>query len=350
MPITFEDIVRESKVSKATVSRVLNNRANVAEKTRRKVLSAVKKLKYDPLLNMPLARRARTNTLGLVLPVEVVSPDRMDVYFYRAMTAFKKAGSDLGYNGSFFYMDELEKKVDAGLRPADAFIFFCPQGDWDRVLEKLRARDVPCVLVRRSTRVPHVPVISDDDYAGGTLVMAHLHQLGHRRIALAGTTTLPYVSDRWRAYHDYVRTHGLDADPGLEWYLDRRESISLEAWLAGLLRAPHPPTAVVCGHDLAATNVIKIVSRLGLSVPGDVAVVGYDDDYIAAVFHPSITTVKIPVSEMLGLACALARDMLHDGRATHTNIQVDNQLVVRESCGAIKEQTREVEKPPGMSQ
>jgi DNA-binding LacI/PurR family transcriptional regulator len=268
-----------------------------------------------------------------VLPVEVVAPDRMDVYFYRAITAFKKAGNDLGYAASFFYMDELEEKVDAGMRLADAFIFFCPQGNWDRVLEKLRARAVPCVLVRRSTRVPTVPTINDDDYAGGTLIMAHLHQLGHRRIALAATTTLPEVSGRWHAYQDFVRTHGLDAGTGLEWNLDKQNDISMEAWLEGLVRSPHPPTAVVCGTDLVATNVIKLLGRLGLSVPRDVAVTGYDNDYIATVFHPSITTVNIPVNEMMVLACAMVRDMLNHDRVVSTNVRLDNELIIRESTG-----------------
>jgi LacI family transcriptional regulator len=339
MAITIEDVARECNISKATVSRVLHKNPDVKEETRSRVLTVIKKLNYDPFQNIPLARHVKTKSLGIVLPVMVIGDDP-DPFFFRAISSFKKVTSSNGYDCVLYSTEELEKKlfgeaVGGALGLAcDALIFFCPHGNWNRLLKSLKQRDIPCLLVRRFTDVPGVPMIGDNDYDGGRLAMDHLFKLGHKRIAWVGGTVWPYLMDRQRAYRDFIKEQNLESDEMLEWDVSKQERYGREEWVRTVVRSATPPTAFFCTSDVTAYHVINALHAEGRRVPRDVSVVGYNNDYFANMMNPPLTTVNIPIQEMISLACRLAMDILDGGKMENVEIKARNELIVRGSCGA----------------
>ena len=338
MNITIRDIARKCKVSKSTVSRVLHDDAHVKEHTRKKVLDAIGKLQYNPYNNAPMAGQVTAKSLGLVLPSEV---DDTTPFFHRAISQFRKVVRGKGYECTFYTTADLAEKLNSNRMQElqslknNALVFFCPHGNWDVLLKGLKDRGIQCVLIRRQTTVPGIPVITDDDYEGGMLVYEHLFSVGHTRIAAAEGSSSEYMLGKQKAFTAFLARHGLADDKALRWDEVQQPEISLEAWVRGLVHSDNKPTAIACCSDQMAIQVIKVLKQEGLSVPENMVVTGYDNDYTAGLFSPGITTVNIPVNEMISQACKLAIDLLNGEQVGNVEMKFNNELVIRESCGSI---------------
>jgi DNA-binding LacI/PurR family transcriptional regulator len=335
MNITIRDIARKCKVSKSTVSRVLHDDENVKDDTRKKVLTAIDKLRYNPLQNFPLASQVSTKALGLVLPSDV---DDTTPFFHRAFTQFRKVTRENGYECTFYTTADLNKKINSNRMQeqqsinSNALIFFCPHGEWDTLLKELKERGIPCVLIRRQTKVPGIPVITDDDYEGGMLAYEYLYASGHTRIAIAEGGGGQYMMGKTNAFTDFLVKHRLPDDKALRWDEVKQQEYSVEAWVHTLVGNDNKPTAIACCSDTVAIQVIKALKQEGFRVPEDMAVIGYDNDYTAELFSPGITTVNIPINEMVSQACKLAIDLINGEQVGNVEMKFKNQLVVRESC------------------
>ena len=344
MKLTIKDIARECKVSPAAISNALNNKGRLKEDTRKKILATIKKLKYDPYKNMPWVRKTSTKFIGFVIPAS-----KSDSFYNYAMARAKNAISEKGYNCIMYFDWEIARITTDELHkgrnniPCDGLIFFCPYQNWDQSLQVLKSWDIPCTLIRRETRIKGVTMLSDNDSQGTLTAMQYLHQLGHRRIGLI--TVDPgiqnFLEARRRTYEEFMGRPGLENNAAWTFvFAQNRHAPVFDDWLKNVMDAPSPPTAFFCWDDDLAIRLIKSLARLGRRVPDDVAVVGYDNDYVGEQFHPALTTVNIPVTEMIEMACRIVFDELNGREGEKvlvekiSTIEFTNELVIRESCGA----------------
>jgi DNA-binding LacI/PurR family transcriptional regulator len=341
MALGVRSIARECKCSPATVSNAINNKGRINAQTRKKVLAVIRRLNYNPHGNIPWFKKVKTRLIGLVTPT---TSAEIDPFFSRAIACTREMTGRHGYNCVLYFDQEIAHKAveefhqGRGSIPCDGLIFFCPYHPWDQSLEALKSWGVPTVLVRRETTVAGIPTITDNDRKGSRLAMQHLHQLGHTRIGFVGTWAETVPDERFRAYRDYLRQHGLENSTA--WVCNKQTAArpELRAWLQELWAAPVRPTAFACTSDECAAGLINTLRGLGLRVPADVSVTGYDNNRTAAEFHPALTTVNVPVREMIERAGQLLFETLGRTHQDHApaeriNIEIENELVVRESTG-----------------
>ena len=344
MKVTIRDIAKVCKISPATVSNVINNKGRVKQGTRDMVMDTLKRMNYDPYKTAPWLKKAGTRLIGLVTPTTTTE---LDPFYNRAITSAKTATGKYGYNCVLYWDQEVVQKttesryLSRGIIPCDGLIFFCPFSKWDQALAKLKKWGIPAVLIRRETRVPGIPVLTDSDLSGATLAIEHLHRLGHTRIGLVPLRGEVYtIKERTRAYTDYIQQHGLEHNPA--WVFNRQETPELNQWLQQVMAAQMPPTAFFCESDDLAMTLIRALAGMALRVPEDIAVVGYDNEYSAGRFHPPLTTINVPVREMIEAACSIIVEQLRNdepGRTLVEKMEFKNELVIRESCGGNKTRT-----------
>jgi DNA-binding LacI/PurR family transcriptional regulator len=292
---TIADVAARAGVGVATVSRVLNSRSNVRPATRVKVLEAIEALSYRP---SPLARNLslrRTHVIGVVVPF-FTSPSAVE-RVRGVAAALARSQYDL-----MLFDIESEDRRDHAFQLFDRgdrsdgllMVSLIPP---DAEVDRLRAAGLPCVLV--DAPHPGLPCVVIDDVQGGELGTEHLIGLGHRRIGFIGDKSpdpfrFASSSDRTRGYERALGHAGIELRP--EYVREGSQSHHIARSTAiDLLRLPQRPTAVFAASDQQAIAVLEAARILGISVPDELSVVGFDDIDIAA--HIALTTVRQPLFE-----------------------------------------------------
>ncbi|WP_273653768.1 GGDEF domain-containing protein [Cellulomonas fimi] len=201
----------------------------------------------------------------------------------------------------------------------------------DRYVRDLGATATDVVLVGHS--LPGLPSVRADNAAGVAAAVAHLVEHGHTRIAFAGFRDVPDVAERFAGYQEGLRAAGIEPDDDL--VVDTSDNLEEGGEAAGraLLAAGLPSTAVVCGTDLNAIGLVRVLREAGRVVPRDQAVVGFDDIDRAAYESPSLASVAQPMEAMGAAAVELLRDRRDGGRRDDETLRVPTTFVPRESCG-----------------
>ncbi|MCL3777929.1 MULTISPECIES: LacI family DNA-binding transcriptional regulator [unclassified Actinomyces] len=291
--ITLTDIAEQAGVSTATVSRVLNGKANVADVTRRQVLVALDLLGYERPETLHQASRG---LVGLVVP-ELSNPI-FPMYAQEIEQLLAASGhipllctQTPGGTSEDEYIEMLVDRGVAGIvfvsgRHSDT------TGDVTRY-QRLRERGVPLVTINGNAPTIKAPGFTTDDRVSSRIAVEHLVSLGHRRIGLATGPTRMVPAQRKRAgYQDAMRAH-LPEEP-----LRVVERLYTYEGGASAVRAllEQGCTAVVCGSDLMALGAIQGARAAGLEVPQDLSVIGYDDSPLIPMTDPPLTTVRQPVT------------------------------------------------------
>ncbi len=297
--VTISQVAREAGVSKQTVSRVLNNRPDVAEDTRRRVQQIVDALGYRP---SPIARslsRGESHTLGVVgYGLEYFGPSHI-------LSGIEKEANRLGYTPLLNLVRQPERN-DVGViiddllaRHVDGIIWAVPEIGSNRAwVETIRSRlQVPLIFLSTRPR-PGLFVVDVDNRLGGRIATEHLLAKGHRHIGvITGPATWWNADQRRLGWQDALKAAGLPVDERLvvegDW-----SAASGERALHRLLTVQPDLDAVFACNDQMALGVIRAAYTLGLRIPGDLAVVGFDDIPEAAFFCPSLTTVHQDVVEL----------------------------------------------------
>jgi DNA-binding LacI/PurR family transcriptional regulator len=306
----MRDIADMAGVTPSTVSRVLSgapSKVPFGAETRERVLTAARQLGYRP---NPLARALRgapTLLLGAVVR------DFSDPFFAGVLEALSVEAMSRGYN---LVLGHAHGRLDDGLpltevleiRHCDAVLMLGDMQDQARLLDDLRVSSVPVVALWQGTSPIEFPTVDVDDRAGTLAALQHVHELGHERIAFA-SSYLPGGNPRRRdAYTDFMQmTFGHVPD---DYVQEVASSLAGgEAAMRALMALHDPPTAVLASTDLVAVGVLHAAYALGRMVPDDVSVVGFDDLLLAAHTVPPLTTVHMPVAEIVGEAVHLAIEL-----------------------------------------
>jgi LacI family transcriptional regulator len=326
---TIGDVARRAGVSTATVSRVVNQPDGVRGALRAKVEAAIVQLGYVPHAGARTLKSRRSGTIGAIFPTID------NAIFAKAIDALQRrlAESDhqlLIATNDYSPATEESQALNLLARGADALLL-CGTGQRPALLARLAARAVPVVHVMSWPPPPGLTCVGFDNARAMTQVVRYLLDLGHRRIAmLAGVTR---DNDRAASRLAGVRQALAAARIALPATRVAERRYALAAARDGLrclMEVASPPTAVVCGNDVLAFGALLEAQRLGIEVPRELSIVGFDDLELASHVAPGLTTVHVPAEAMWRRAAERVLSMLQgDDPAYDTEIEVS--LVVRGS-------------------
>ncbi|MEW6719379.1 MAG: LacI family DNA-binding transcriptional regulator [Thermodesulfobacteriota bacterium] len=322
------DVALKANVSIATVSRVVNNSAHkVHPATRDRVLRAVRELDFHPNALAKGLPTRKTLTIGIIIP------DISNPYYSEIVRGIQDVADKTGYSVTLQNTDGKKEGIVRSIyllreKSADGVIFsggIISGFETLSILRELKERVV--VIGRHDVDFPAVTV---DNIGGATQAAQHLIDLGHSAIGFIGgqdgsTTSL----DRQTGYRNALAQNGLKIQENLirlgSW--DPRSGYIMSK---SLLRGKERPTAIVAANDQMAFGAVKAAKELGLSVPGDLAVTGFDDIPLSSYFDPPLTTVAIPIQEIGAAAMRMLVGRISGGKFEKFKV-FNTKLIVRGS-------------------
>jgi len=327
--VTISDVAREAGVSMMTVSRVLNDKADVAAETRLRVLEVIRQLGYRPSRLARSLVTKRTNTLGLVVP------DNANPFFSDLARGVERSADESGYIVYLCNTDEDPKRETAILRSLEERrvdgVVLCSSRLEDEELAAALQGYGAVVLVNRQLSAESVSAVWVDDELAGRLAAQHLLLSGHRRIAfLAGPLASRSGRLRRKGFQSELSAAGVSCPP--EWMPHGAPTVEGGTTAAYQVLTCQPaPTALFCFNDLVAVGALLACTELGLGVPHDVAVVGADDIPLAALVTPALTTVRVPRYELGSQAVRLLLEQVAGQAGGGQEVVLKPELVVRDS-------------------
>jgi LacI family transcriptional regulator len=351
--VTIDDIARIAGVSRTTVSRVLNHKPDVDPDTRERILEIIEQQNFIPSTAASGLATGRSRLIGMLIPawvwpllsdltygiVEVVKQTPYELVLYSIND------EDIERDRSEVINRVLASQLTAGLLA----IF---PGRASQHLTKLYKQGFPVVIIDDQEEQV-TPWVGADNTTGAYIATRHLISLGHRRIAhIQGPSEYLVSHDRYNGYRKALLEAGIPPDPSLVLEGDFMP-LSGRACASKFFELPEEkrPTAIFAASDQMAYGVLVAADEYGLSVPEDIALVGFDDDTPSAHTRPALTTVRVPLLEMgrQGIELLLSMldsPMIHRGGrnkaslSTGTNfdaspirVQLPTSLIVRASCG-----------------
>ena len=327
-PVTIKEVASEVGVSVATVSRALIHPELLREDTRTKVLAVIDRLGYQPNLIARDLRRRETRLVFVVVPS--LSP-----FFLEVFRGVERGARQAGYAVLVGHAERDGEREQLFLdqvasRRADGMI--------------LVTSSEPAVLAARTRPMPPVvaalewidglnlPTVRIDHRAASVSATNHLIELGHRRIAhIAGPVKAPMAQHRREGFEAAMRQAGLDPQTYPRICGDFTVAFG-EAAMQTLLACDPPPTAVFAANDEMAVGAIQAIKRAGLTVGRDISVIGFDDQRIASLYEPALTTVRVPTEELGYRSMLTLADIMH-GKPIEPDVVLPTTVVVRLTTG-----------------
>ncbi len=327
---TMTEVARRAGVSVTTVSHVVNGTRPVGEATRAAVLAAIRETGVAPGVLARSEARVRTDTIGLAISA-ISNP-----YFAEVVQGIE---AEAARNDLTLLLTDTHEDPERELRSARAFsrrrvdgVILAASPDARAALAHLDAQGVPVVLLDRMVSEAHDQVGPENVEATVTLVR-HLADLGHRRIGLVtGLAGLATTAERQHGYELALRRSRLPLDPAL---VRDGGSDAEPARVAvhELLALRDPPTGLVVGNNHMTIGAVRALQEAGLAVPGDVALVAFDDFEWADLFSPRLTTMAQPGRELGAEAVRLLLSRLRDPGQAPRAVRFAPRFMHRDSCG-----------------
>ncbi len=339
--VNLRMLAEHLELSQTTISLVLNNSPSarsIPQETRNRVTEAAERLNYRPNYFARSLRQSKSMSVG------VLAPDLSEGYFTRVMSGVVQeltAAHYFYFTACHDWKRELIEKYPRMLveRAVDGFLLLNTPADHIEV-------PVPVVAISAHSAMANVTNITLDHHLAVSQALTHLHALGHRRIAfMRGPRAIPDSEYRWESIQQVAHEMNLKIDPALViridsagWSMkDNYHPMAPEIGykpMQGLLEKTRDFSAIFCFNDIAAIGAIRALKDAGLSVPGDVSVVGFDDIQSAAYSTPSLTTVRQPLLEMGKRGAEILLERITNREAEHpAEIVMAPELVIRESTG-----------------
>lgn len=331
--VTLVEVAKAAGVSVSTASRALSGSTHpLKEETRSRILSLANEMGYTPNLVARSLQSQKTYTVGVV--ADRITTPFAGLTIQGLQDSLRRLGYSISVVNSNRDFDAAAEAVQAfQSRRVDGIIVINAWlHKYNNALSDL-VRTKPHIFVNRIFDQIEHNCVEPDDRVGGQLATRHLINLGHRRIGyINGLANWKEAQNRQAGYQDELHGYGLAVDPNLikqgDWSVDSGFQATAE-----LMTLAEPPTAIFAANDLLAMGAIYAVQAKGLSVPGDVAVVGYDDRDFAGWIRPALTTVRLPSYEMGQTAAQLLLKQL-SGEELHDAVKIPGELIIRQSCGA----------------
>ncbi len=333
--VTIREVADEAGVSIATVSRVLNDRADVSAETRELVQRVIRERGYKTNRNAQKLPAGRTGFVGVLVPL--VYPAYFSAILAGAAEALYQQDMRLVLSPTQHLYDREVSLLERLTHGAtDGALIVLPE-ESSPELEHLLDEGYRFVVVDPRTRLAErVPSISAAHTAGADQAMRHLLDLGHRRIgAITGIPDWVASEKRVQGYHAGLAGAGILPDPELivagDWEIDGGVAAATR-----LLSLPEPPTAIFAFNDNMAVGALRVARARGLRVPEELSVIGFDDVELANVVAPTLTTIRQPLAELGRMAVDRLVRLIDGQRFEALNVELGTRLIVRESTGPVR--------------
>ncbi|AOP44573.1 DNA-binding transcriptional regulator CytR [Edwardsiella piscicida] len=330
---TMKDVAKYAGVSTATVSRALMNPEKVSAATRQKVEQAVLAVGYAP------HTLARSNKRGESRTILVIVPDICDPFFAEVIQGIERTAAEHGYLvllGDCAQQMQQEKTFVNLIitKQIDGMLLLGSNIPFDASKEEQRNLP-PMVMANEFAPELELPTVHIDNLTAAFKAVLYLHDLGHQRIGcLAGPEHMPLSQYRLQGYIQALRRCGL-SETGYVAHGDFTFEAGAKA-LAQLMALPQPPTALFCHSDVMAIGALSQAKRLGIKVPEELSIIGFDDIRLAQYADPPLTTVAQPRYQIGREAMLLLLEQLHHHRVVSGSRLLDSELIIRGSTAVPK--------------
>ena len=325
--VTIQQIADAANVSIATVSRILNRSSNVNPETRQRVLDAMKALEFQ---SKTMDSPSQGNNSILVCTPQINNP---------FMTEVMMGIQDIAYQHNYHVFCFQSRNYYNSIQDYELFlknnrfsgIILIHNVASPELLEDLSIR-YPVVMCSEHCRDDSISFVGIDDYAAGVNAVKHLIKTGHRRIGLINSPLHNnYAKHRERGYRAAMEEAGLSVNEGWVIHLPELSFDMALPYITGVLSMKDRPDALFCVSDIFAAATLKAASNLGLRVPEDVAVVGFDNTASSVMVSPALTTVSQPSYLMGQQACELLLERIENPSAPTRRVVLSTELIVRAS-------------------
>jgi LacI family transcriptional regulator len=319
------DVARIAKVGSGTVSRVINGGKNVSPKTLARVRAVMEELGYEPSFMARALKGAPSNTIGLIVPTVA------DPFFSSAAAAVQEVA---GQHGTLVLLAasendvrKEEQEVSALIRRRVDGLILAPAPGCRRSL--IDNASFPVVCFDRPIADIALTTVMADNYGGARVAVEHLVDRGFKRIlCIGGYGGLMTSQKRFQAHKDVVRAAGL---PYLA-ELEAEDFISTQSAILRHIRGPERVDAIFSTKNTTTVNIYKILKDLGVRIPGQIGLIGFDDFDLAEVLDPPISVVRQPVTRIASRAAELLFDEMAGRKPASSMATLDVELVLRGSC------------------
>jgi DNA-binding LacI/PurR family transcriptional regulator len=334
---TLKEVAEKAGVSITTVSRVINDSEMVNAETRDRVQKAMYDMGYHPSRVAQRLRgtKGRSKLFGLIIP------DIQNAFYsnivrgiedvaYKQNYAVILCNSDEDIEKEQFYLEVLRSESVDG-------IIFPPINQDSKVVKDLVKSGLPLVCVDRRLRSDEVDTVVVDNKIGAYQVTNYLLGLGHKRIGLITSAgNFSSFKERQIGYEQALTEHGIVVDPFFIGYGDQRSTESGKNLVLKMLNNKNRPSALFVTNNLFLLGALEIIHELGLRIPQDISIVGFDDMPWARSFYPPLTVVAQPGYEMGRKAAELLFNRLNDPSRGPSTIVLEPKLTVRGSCKSFR--------------
>lgn len=341
MKATIYDVARDAGVGISTVSRVLNDSPNVNPETKARVLKSIEKMNYYPNANARGLTTHKTTTIGLMVPF---------VFRYFFMDILIGVGEELKTHGYDLLLYDCESQEDKeiymkkilGERKINGLIVISlPVSDDE--FKELQIAKIPLTLL--DSQHEHANSIYIDNVEGAYKAVKHLIQLGHKRIGMINGTVdeqfyWPTAKKRLQGYKRALKDHDIEFDKELVQIGDWHKFGGYEA-AEHLLSVADPPTALFCASDVMALGAMEKIRKRGMTIPDDIAVIGYDDLEFAQ--YTGLSTMRQPLDILGEMGAKILLGAISENRYHKQNIRMEPELIVRSSTVKERRGTQQTE-------
>lgn len=331
--MNLETIAQKAGVSRATVSRVINNHPYVSDEVRKRVLAVIEQEGFHPNGIARALAKQRTEVIGVIAP-EGLGPIFTVPYFPELLSGISAAISETDYVMALWVgstpqeVERMYRRILSYKMMDGALLLSAVEND--SLPRMLLDRRMPVVMIGRSL-YPEISTIDVDNFSAAQGATEHLIRLKRKRIAhLSGSLALISGRERQAGYETAMRNSALGFDPNLIIEGDYSE-------MGGYLAASHlvesGADAIFVASDTMAVGLVRGLREMDIQVPQQIAIVAFDDLPISATVKPSLTTVRQPVRELGAIAVRTLIDVIEGHVNTPQRIVLPTELVIRESCG-----------------
>jgi len=332
--ITIKEMAKQLNVSPSTISRALMNHPSIGKKTTSEVQKLAKKLGYYPNTVASNLRRNKTNIIGVIIP-------RIDRYFQSsAISGIEEVASKAGYFVNIFQSNNSYEREKENARmvlasQADGVIacLALETNNYDH-LTIFKKNNIPLVFFDRVCNEIETHKVVIDDFSAAMKATEHLLSVGCRRIAhIAGNQRIAIFRDRLEGYRAALQKHQIEPDNTLVYFTEDLSMQEGENAAMKFISLANRPNGAFCSNDTSAIRLIQTVKRKGLTVPGDMAVVGFSNTPTSLIIDPALTTIDDHAFEMGQAAARLVIRQIEEPQhdiSTET-IVIRNDLIIRDS-------------------
>ena len=328
--VRLADVAEAAKVSTATVSRVINNSGAVSLRARQRVVAAIDELNWVPNASAIALATNRTRTVGAIMPT--LDHQNFARIVERLQSELSASRYDLLISCTHYDPTLATGQARVMVERGVEALVLVGADQPKELFALLDRQNIPHVLLYvKVGGVPKRQIIGFDNHAAFSKITQHLHDLGHRSFGLVAQSTAfnDRAAARQAGVRDYLAEQGLAIKPQHFFEGDWKVEDGMRAFNA-IMSTRLPPTAIVCGNDYLAIGCLLEARNMGLDVPGQVSITGFDDIDLSKLLHPALTTMRVPDAEVGTMAGRYLVDVL-EGRSASLGDVPQPTLIIRES-------------------